>query len=652
MRRSIYTILCIIVLILLSASFILAQNSSDKSNYQQVNTYVNPVLPGDHPDPTLLKVGDDFYHCGSSFHFTPYMPVYHSKDLLHWEVIGRVLPPSKAGWVSDRPSAGTWQGAITYFYGSYWIYFSSNGQWFCKSDSPAGPWSDPVEVKTNPVTGPLGYDNSIFIDDDGTPYMVIKNGQKVNRIQALDRDGQLKGTVINLDWINAKLQYSWAEGPVMCKRNGYYFYFPAGDVSGGQYVLRTKELTADSTKWERLGNFFKPVTDPDVGYRRPNHMSAPVQLADGTWWTIAQSYEKYNVDDWSGLGRQTSLFQVIWEGDRPWGLAPTTQPVEKPNLPQSGILWRSVQSDYFDNVLLGAWWHFLTKNAAANYSLTERNGWIRLTPGNERTHILQKETDHFYSAVTRVDLNAIDSASRAGIYLTNGNQRVIVRLYTGFDNSKKIFFTLGKETRSISNQWGNSVWLKLVRNEHSLTGFCSSDGITWNSLGDPISAVILDKVQPNYNSWVGTSVGLFAEGKPADFDFFICKDGFTSLPIAGYSNYFGVKTIKKESEKVVTNVSSNGGWLMISGVELGKQSPSAVEVVASSGARGKLEIWLDDLKNGKLIATIPVSATGGEMNLKNFSKPVKNVSGQHDVFIKFLSGKEGTIYIKSLRFLK
>ena len=208
MNRSIYTLIALVAFILLKVSFIMAQGSPDKSYYQQVKTYVNPVLPGDHPDPTLLKVGDDFYHCGSSFHFTPYMPVYHSKDLIHWEVIGRVLQPSKAGWVSDRPSAGTWQGAITYFYGSYWIYFSSNGQWFCKSDSPAGPWSDPVEVKTNPVTGPLGYDNSIFIDDDGTPYMVIKNGQKVNRIQALGRDGQLKGTVINLDWINAKLQYS------------------------------------------------------------------------------------------------------------------------------------------------------------------------------------------------------------------------------------------------------------------------------------------------------------------------------------------------------------------------------------------------------------------------------------------------------------
>jgi len=108
--------------------------------YQTVKTYVNPVLPGDHPDPTLLKVGDDFYHSGSSFHFTPYLPIYHSKDLIHWEVISRVVPPSIAGFVNDRPSAGIWQGAITYFYDSYWIYFSSNGQWFSKAKSPYGPW--------------------------------------------------------------------------------------------------------------------------------------------------------------------------------------------------------------------------------------------------------------------------------------------------------------------------------------------------------------------------------------------------------------------------------------------------------------------------------------------------------------------------------
>ena len=74
---------------------LLAQRSAgDQSVYNEVKTYVNPVLPGDHPDPTMLRVGDDFYHCGSSFHFTPYLPIYHSKDMVHWEVISRVVPPT------------------------------------------------------------------------------------------------------------------------------------------------------------------------------------------------------------------------------------------------------------------------------------------------------------------------------------------------------------------------------------------------------------------------------------------------------------------------------------------------------------------------------------------------------------------------------
>lgn len=622
------------------------------SNYRQVNTYVNPVLPGDHPDPTLLKVGDDFYHCGSSFHFTPYLPIYHSKDLVHWEVISRVVFPAKAGFVTDRPSAGIWQGAISHFYGSYWIYFSANGQWFSKAPSPKGPWSDPVQVKTNPATGPLGYDNSIFVDD-GKPYMVIKNGQKVNRLQALGRDGQLADTVINLDWINAKLQYSWAEGPVMCKRNGFYYYFPAGDVSGGQYVLRASALTADSTKWERLGEFFKPVTDPNTGFRRPNHISAPVQLADGTWWTISQSYERVGNDDWSGMGRQTSLFPVIWEGDRPWGIAPTTQPVAKPALRNSGILWRSVHSDYFDSDALGMWWHFLTRKAAERYSLSARKGWLRLNADTAMAHLVQKETDHYYTAVTRVDFDATDTAAKAGLYLASGNQRVFVRLYSGYDGGKKIIFKFDTAARGISNSFGNTVYLKLARAEHSLTAFCSGDGKAWTQVGTPISAVDLDKAQPNWNSWVGTSVGLFAEGKPADFDLFLCKDGFSSLPVAGYSNYYGVETVRQASEKAVTNTSSNGGWLMLSGVELGKATASAtkVEVLASSKTAAKLEIWLDDLTTGKPIAAVPVRATG-ENSWKAFTKAVKNVSGRHDVFIKFPTGSHHELLVKTIRFVR
>jgi len=624
--------------------------AEETSNFQQVNTYVNPVLPGDHPDPTLLKVGDDFYHCGSSFHFTPYLPIYHSKDLVHWRVISRVIPPSKGNWVTDRPSAGIWQGAITYFYGSFWIYFSAGGQWFSKATSPGGPWSDPVKVQENPTTGPLGYDNSIFVDDNGKPYMVIKNGQKVNRLQALGHDGQLTDTVINLDWINANLQYSWAEGPVMCKRNGIYYYFPAGDVSGGQYVLKATRLTSDSTYWERLGNFFSPITDSATGFRRPNHISAPFELADGSWWTIGQSYEKYDKDDWSGKGRQTSLYPVTWDGERPWGMAPTTLPIKNPALVNTGILWRSVEGDDFDRDQLGLQWHFLTKKAFTQYSLTARKGWVRLNPDSNRAHLVQKETDHFYTAITKLEFDAIDT-SKAGIYLTNGNQKVAVKLYSGYDHGKKIIFSLDSVTHVIENPFGTTLWLKIQRKEHWLSAWCSGDGKKWIAVGDPINSTSLDKVQPNYNSWVGTSIGLFAEGRTADFDFFICKDAFSTNAAIGYSNYYGVEKIKNNEEASVTNTSSNGGWMMISGMETGKNPASLVALTVAAKAAGQLEIWLDDLKEGKLIATVDVSPTGNAGNWKRYSKAMKKVTGHHDVFIKFPTGLHHTIFVKDIQFL-
>ncbi|NII29312.1 family 43 glycosylhydrolase [Pseudoflavitalea sp. X16] len=621
--------------------------------YNTVNTYVNPVLPGDHPDPTLLKVGDDFYHCGSSFHFNPYLPIYHSKDLVHWKVIGRVLPPAQANMVSDGPSKGVWQGAITYFYGSYWIYFSSNGQWFSKAASPAGPWSAPVKVETNPKTGNLGYDNSIFIDDDGKPYMVIKNGQKVNRLQALGRDGQLTDSVINLDWINAHLQYSWAEGPVMCKRNGYYYYFPAGDVSGGQYVLRARELTADSTKWERLGDFFKPSPDPNNTFPRPNHISAPIQLADGTWWTIGQSYQKHGADDWSGMGRQTSLYQVIWENDRPWGLPPVSTPVLKPALKNNRTPWRSVHSDDFGADKLGAWWHFLNKGSAASYSLSSRKGWVRLTPDSSRTHLVQKETDHFYSALTRLDIGQGSAASKGGIYLTNGDQRVFVRLFYASEKEQHIVLQLDTAMRKVPyNNKGKGVWLKLERYEHRLTGYYSVDGRRWLPVGT-INAVPLDKVQPNFNSWVGTSMGLFAEGGAVDFDLFICKDGFSSLPVVGNNNHFGIQKIQQGGEWAVTNHSNYGGWLMIAGVDFGIAGEAkAIEVMAGAAKGGVLEVVLDDLQEGEKIAAVPIKSGKRAGHVALLRAGGGKISGQHDLFVRFPAGTPQDIVINSIRLLR
>lgn len=630
------------------------ENGVPESAYQLVKTYVNPVLPGDHPDQTLLKMGNDFYSCGSSFHFTPYLPILHSTDLVHWETISRVIPPTWNGLLNDAPAQGIWEGAITYFYNSYWIYFSNTaggGQYFSKAASPEGPWSVPVKMNTAPDTGASGYDNSVFVDDDGTPYMTIKPGRNTNRIQQIGTDGHLTGFVINLDWVNANNEYSWAEGPVMCKRNGWYYYFVAGNVGGGQYVLRSQSLSENPDDWEALGNFFADITDPSVPFRGPNHIAQPFQLEDGTWWTLSHSYEG---NGWEGQGRQGLLHQVIWDSNgKPTGVAPTTAPLTKPDLPKTGIAWSLPRSDYFANEAINLSWYFLNKTDASHYSLSQRPGWLTITPGTGRSSILQKSAEHFCSLVTRVDLDATASGEQAGIYLTNGNESVNVRLYIGYSGGKKIVFTFNKTTYEVSNTMGNTLWLKVERQEHDLSGYYSADGINWIQIGNNINVADLDKSQPEYNWWVGNSIGLYAEKKKADFDLFIYKDGFSTVAASAWNNAFGVETVSKTVGNVMVNSSDQGGWLMLGGADLGnaRRVPDEILVSAAVLSAGSLEVWLDDIENeGTLIATIPVSSTGSENNWQTFSSDVSGISGQHDLYIRF-SGSAKTLLLNTIRFV-
>ena len=619
-----------------------------------VRTYVNPVLAGDHPDPTLLKVGDDFYMCGSSFHFVPNLPILHSKDLLHWELISRVVPADWDELKSGAPGAGIWQGAITYFYGVYRIYFSNSaggGQYMSSATKPSGPWSAPEKVKTTPDTGPIGYDNSIFVDDDGTPYMIIKASQTANRIQQIDRSGHLTGKLINLDWINHDKKYSWAEGPVMCKRDGWYYYFMAGDVTGGQYVLRSRSLTADSAKWENLGKIFAFSKDPDNRFRSVNHMSSPFRLSDGTWWCIAQSYDAPKGDDWSGQGRQDLILQVQWTADgRPFVPYPSDMPLTRPNLTNNGLAWRLPRSDEFSSSNLSLYWHFFNKNAAQQYSVTDNKGWLRLKPKIGRTHILQKEAGHYYSLVTRVRLNALASGQEAGIYLASGNESVNVRLCTGFEGGRKIFnFAMGSQSFSTENKIGESVWLKLERKAHELTGYYSSDGLQWHQIGMAINASELDKAQPNFNSWVGTSLGLFAEGQEADFDLFVYKDGYSEQPLAGANNYWGV-TLSQVDGAILNN--DAGGWVMLGGVDMGRGANKAtsISLTAAALSNGSVEIWIDDLnKDGRRIAVIPVKSTGSLNKWSAISAKIPPIAGQHDLYVK-IKGSKNALAIRSLLF--
>ena len=630
---------------------VLAQSNAPGPN--GIQTYVNPILPGDHPDQTIWKQGNDFYTTGSNFHFAPYLPILHSTDLMHWKVITRVIPTSSSIPNNDATQAGTWQGSIVYFNSKFWVYFSNNaggGQYFCTATNPAGPWSLPTKVATN--TGVYGYDNSVFIDDDGTPYMLLKNGQDLNGLQKLGMDGQPVGQALNMNWINANGHpYSWAEGPVMCKRNGRYYLFVAGDVSGGQYVLSSAKLSNVESDWTRHGNFWA-ASSGSGGFTGPNHVTNPVMLADGSWWCLSHAYDN---GGWEGQGRQSHLHRVNWDANGvPKGVPVSVNPVLGPNLANTaGYIYDFGKADYFSTTTLKQDWHVFNKANYGKFNLTEKPGYLRLKAGSGTTHILQKDKGRYYSLTTKLDFNATGNGQEAGLRIMNGKDAVFFTMYSGYNGGKKIGinFTGGNRTE-VNNSIGNVVWLRIERSAHTLTSFYSADGNAWTQIGGNVDVASMDKSQNNWNEWVGTSVGLYATAATADFDMYSYRYGFVPIKVEGRNNWYGVTYATKTPGRTVTN-SATGDWLAMAGVDLGGDNTktSGIEVsVASASGNASLEVWLDNISgNGTKVATIPIVSTGGADTWKNVTASF-NASGQHDVYLRWVGGSN-SFFVNTIKFL-
>ena len=607
-----------------------------------VKTYMNPVLPGSHPDQTVLKVGDDFYTAGSSFHWTPNFPIYHSTDLVHWKVVSNVVSPTWTGIIGeDGPKDGTWQGALAYFAGKYWAYFfiHGKGQYCSNASSMNGPWSTPALV-----SGSIGYDNAIFVDDDGTAYMLMKNGQDFAAIQPLNANGQLTGTRMDMSWVNKDHIYSWAEGPKMCKRNGRYYYFCAGNVYGGQYVLSSAKLSGNEADWTRHGNFFRgTATGPFTG---PNHITNPVQIADGTWWCLGHSYGN---SGWEGQGRQSMLFQVLWDANNvPYANSPNGQPQTAPNLEHNGYKYDFPSSDLFSSTTRKPEWFFFNLANIQKASTAARAGYLRLTPGAGTTHILQRDPCRQYSVVAKVEINATANGQHAGIRLMNGEDLLFANVYSGYNNGKKLGISFDGVSTEVANTIGNTVWLKLVRNQHNITAFYGADGSSWTQIGAAVNIASLDKAQANDNAWVGNALGLYATGQTADFDQYSFNHGLDPISVASYYHYSNTSI----SSGTVTNT-ADGAWCMLPGVTM-ESTGSAVNAIevnaASASATGVLEVWTDNIgAAGKKIATIPITASGGATTFKNYTAPV-SVSGQHDLYLRFV-GAANIFRLNTVRFI-
>lgn len=639
------------------------------------STYVNPVIPGDHPDPTLTRVGGDYYTSGSSFNVTP--KIYHSTDLVHWEVIAQ---PVAADWslYGDQPGGGIWGGHLVHHDDLYWHFFGrgtgDRAMYFVTSAQPEGPWGTPVRMTVPAGVPGFGVDNSIFIDDDGRWFLLTKNGRSVNYVVELGANAQADGSVYDLSWLNPEAEgypYSWAEGPVMWKHDGYYYYSFAQHLAGNQYVMksmaRNAPLSDDPAAWETPRIMFEGRQGT---FRTPNHSSPAVTTLNGTSWVISQSYD---FGEWQALGRQGILSQIVYDSDG-WPVAQYPSGAEEaPNLPSSGIPWTVPRSDMFDESEVAPYWSFLGVTPDHTYSLSERPGWLRLSPsgGSRRfvgeNTVLQNVPEHAYSLLTRVDFTPGTTMDEAGLWTFNGPETLQAKLYIRLDDSegRLVIFSFEETVQTAPLADDGPVWLRLQRDGHVLAGSFSLDGAVWDSVGDAIDVSKMDREQPasesgyDFNAFTGNEQGLYVRGDtPADFDLYVYRDAYSPIPARYPSNFNDV------SPSTLGYLSGihDGGWAMYAGVEFGDAAdgtddtdyprrPQTLEIVASSAtAGGMIEVRLDSLA-GEKIAEVTVDSTGDWNSYTTFTADVEAVSGQRDVFLLFKgAGSDQLFRIESFQF--
>jgi xylan 1,4-beta-xylosidase len=632
--------------ILYVISFYLVFTNLGLSQSVSFNTFMNPIIPGDHPDCTISKVGDDYYTTGSSFNVTPV--IYHSSDLVHWEAIAQPVSASWSGY-GDSPGGGCWGGHIVYYNDEYWDYFSRGGSmYFVKASQPAGPWGIPVRVN-NPSTLPysLGYDNSIFIDDNNKWYLVVKNGQPNNGIVELGENGQPTGVVYNLDWLNPSpsLPYSWAEGPVMWKHNGHYYYSFARDLGGGQYVMWSDSLTADQSYWSTPVIFFN-TNNPQISnslFETPNHVSPVVAINDSTYWIMHPLYAK---GEWKGQGRQGLLNQVYYDGsERPVADYPINSPFIAPNLSNNGISWMVPHTDYFSSETLNPEWSFLGFTANSTWSLIDRPGWLLLSPKNtsKANTLIKNDGEHNYSIVTKLDFSPSSASDQAGLWIMRGDETMNVNLVSTLlsNGNKGIVFSFDATRYEVENIIGDTLWFKIVRINHNISGYFSKNGIDWTQIGQAINISTIDSYS-DYSTFTGSRQGLYVKGNTSCwFDLYIYRDAYTPILAECPANQLGTKrTVQSADITVLDNIYYNN-WAMYAGVEFGKneyqKSADSIKIIASSATYGGVvEVYIDSIDESRKIAECNISGTESWTSFETFSaKLLSNITGCHDVYLLF-----------------
>ncbi len=300
---------------------------------QSQTTIKNPILTGFYPDPSIVKVGPDYYIVNSTFSYFPGLPIMHSKDLKNWKQIGNVIDrPSQLDFMGERMTRGLFAPAISYYKGTFYVTCTDidhDGNFVVTAKNPAGPWSNPVKIPQV-----RGIDPSIYFDEETDKAYIIYNSDAPDRkplysghrtIRMYEFDYQnLKVVGEEKQLVNGGVDLSkkpvWIEGPHILKRNGWYYLYAAEggtSVNHSEVVLRSKSVWGPYIPFE--GN---PIlTQRELPADRPYPITSAghaqfVEGPDGKMYSIFLAVRPYE-GDYYNTGRETFIAPVTWKDDWP-----------------------------------------------------------------------------------------------------------------------------------------------------------------------------------------------------------------------------------------------------------------------------------------------------------------------------------------------
>ena len=504
--------------------------------------YQNPVIAGFYPDPTIVRVGEDYYLATSTFAFFPGVPIFHSRDLVNWRQIGHILDrPSQLDLDGLEISDGIFAPALRYHDGTFYMLTTlvgNGGNFIVKATDPSGPWSDPVWLPEV-----VGIDPSIFFDDDGKAYVVnngdpayepLYEGHKAIWIQEFDL-AEMKTIgerrVIVDGGVDISQEPIWIEGPHIHKVDGVYYLIAAEGGTAedhSEVVFRSDEVWGPYIPYEHNPILTQRHLDAERNYPVTSTGHADiVQTPEGVWWMVFLGTRPYEGDLYN-TGRETFMMPVAWRDGWPTvvgGTDPLPFVHRKPNLPatdaaETPLTGNFVLRDRFDAPELAPYWMFIRTPRRRWYSMGDHGLRIEARPvdigGRGQPSFIGRRQQHMYATATvELQFNPRDEGDRAGLVAFQNDDYY---LFIGVAKRDGGMFAeavkrAGEEAGVIARQEINideeqPIQLRIEADGAEYRLSYSLDGASWQTLADRVDGRILStRIATGF---VGTMLGMYA----------------------------------------------------------------------------------------------------------------------------------------------